>query len=280
MVIGAAGGVGLEMVRSLQQRGDRVIGTVRNAAEEAALAELDGQLADVLRLDLGDADAVLETLRDFFARAGRVDAVINCAAINPSGPLEMEKLATMRHTLEVNSLSVLAIYQAAMPALRQSRGHLVLIGSITGQYAMPFVGSYVVSKFALEGLADVMRREAYPWGVRVVLIQPGGINTPMSRAHVPELEGRVEKLSAEEEALYGALYRGFIDRLRVTVPNGAHPSVISEAIAGVLDLDEPAARYPVGEDAVALAAKLPTLSDADVDAIFRESYGGALRRRV
>lgn len=279
LVVGAAGGVGLEVARSLIRRGDRVIGTVRNEQEEALLAELDGGLSEVLRLDLGDADAVLATLAPFFARSP-VDAVVICAAINPNGPIETEKLATVRQTLEVNTLSVLATYQAAMPALRKSRGALVMIGSITGKYAMPFVGTYVVSKFALEGLADIIRREAYPWGVRVVLIQPGGINTPMSRAHVPQVEAKIAALSPEERELYGALYQGFVDRLRVTVPNGAHPSVVAEAIAEVLDLDEPAARYPVGEDAKALAAKLPGLTDADIDGIFQESYNGALKRRV
>jgi NAD(P)-dependent dehydrogenase (short-subunit alcohol dehydrogenase family) len=280
LVVGAAGGVGLEVARALIQRGDRVIGTVRNEQEEAMLAELEGGLSEVLRLDLADADAVLATLKPFFARTGAVDAVVICAAINPNGPIETESLATVRHTLEVNTLSVLAIYQAALPALRKSRGALVMIGSITGKYAMPFVGTYVVSKFALEGLADIMRREAYPWGVRVVLIQPGGINTPMSRAHVPQVEAKIAALSPEERELYGPLYQGFVERLRVTVPNGAHPSVVAEAIVEVVDLDEPAARYPVGEDAKALAAKLPTLSDADIDEIFRNSYDGALKRRV
>lgn len=280
LVVGAAGGVGLEVARSLIEHGDRVIGTVRNNAEAALLAELGDGLAEILRLDLGDADAVLADLRAFFDRTNAIDAVVNCAAINPSGPIETDSLATVRHTLEVNTLSVLAIYQAAMPALRKSRGMLVMIGSISGKYAMPFVGSYVVSKFALEGLADVMRRESYPWGVRVVLVQPGGINTPMSRAHVPQVEGRMAALSAEESALYGPLYRGFVDRLRVTVPNGAHPSVVADAIADILDQEEPDARYPVGEDAKALAIKLPTLSDHEVDEIFRGSYGGALQRRV
>lgn len=280
LVIGAAGGVGLEVTRKLVERGDKVIGTVRNEVEESALGDLRKSMDACVRLDLSDADAVLEDLQGLAHRTDVIDGVIVCAAINPSGPIETNSLALVRNTFEVNTLSTLAIYQALMPALRKSRGALVLIGSITGTCAMPFVGAYIVSKFALEGLADVMRRESYPWGVRVILMQPGGIDTPMSRGHVPQITERMATLSQEESELYGPLYQGFVDRLKVTVPNGAHPSVVADAVVSAFDADEPAARYPVGEDAVVLAEKLRTMSDYDVDEMFRESYNGALKRRA
>ena len=185
LVIGAAGGMGAEIAKALVANGYRVLATVLNDKEAEHLQAAAPGVAEVHRLDLSDADAVLKNLKGL--KLASLDAVIVSAAIGPTGPLELVPLSMLRRTLEVNTVAAAAIFQACMPALSAARGRLVLISSFSGKVALPFLGHYTTSKFALEGLGDVMRREAEPSGVDVILIEPGGVKTGMVAGQLEDI---------------------------------------------------------------------------------------------
>ncbi|MFY9328971.1 MAG: SDR family NAD(P)-dependent oxidoreductase, partial [Georgfuchsia sp.] len=197
LVVGAAGGVGSEVVKQLLAKGYRVIATVLNQAEAARVAP---GVEKTLFLDLSNADSIMPALQQQSIAA--LDAVVVCAAISPYGPLEAMPLDGLRRTLEINTGSNVAIYQASMPLLRASKGRILFISSTAGRVAMPFSGHYAGSKYALEGLGDVMRREAHAFGVDVILVEPGGIKTPMVVAQIDGLDGELAKLSPDHAALY------------------------------------------------------------------------------
>jgi NAD(P)-dependent dehydrogenase (short-subunit alcohol dehydrogenase family) len=264
--------LGSALVAKLLARGDDVSVTVLNDAEEAAVRAGTPNVSNVYRLDLSDADTVREALAvEIDGEA--LDAVAVCAAISPYGPIETTPIALVRRTLEINLLSHIAIYQAVMPALRRSQGRIVFTSSMAGIAAMPFIGAYVASKFALEGVADVMRREAKTQGVHVALVEPGSIRTPMVSHQLETLVTDIAALSDEERDCYGHLYRGFQTLATQSHQGDASPpELIADALLEALDAGTPAARYVAGADAEQLVALARDSSDEAMDTLFIDMF--------
>jgi len=128
-----------------------------------------------LVFDVTDADAITH------AAAGieRLDALVDNAGIAIAAPLEFLPPEALAHQLDVNVIGQLRVLQAFLPALRAARGRVLLMGSIAGRSALPFLGAYAMSKFALEAMADALRVELAPWGMHVVIVEPGTIATPI-----------------------------------------------------------------------------------------------------
>lgn len=263
LVIGAAGGMGTEVVKQLLAEGYQVTATVMNDAEETHVKAHTPTVSSTIRLDLSDADAVLARLTAL--NLPRLDAVVLCAAVGPLGPIELAPLATLRRALEINTVAAAAVYQACMPGLRAAKGRLVLISSFAGKIAMPFLGQYAASKHALEGLADAMRREAKPEGVDVIVIEPGGVRTPMVTGQLETVARERAALSPEQAARFGAYYDGFIAVAKRSWDTMLDPSAIADAVTAALKAEQPAARYPVGPDSVFLC-DVARKSDAEIDA--------------
>ena len=270
LVVGAAGGVGSEVVRQMLTKGYRITGTVLNEDEAVMVRTQTPGVEQILVLDLANADNVVETLR---ASLDDVNAVVVCAAISPYGPLEIAPLAGFRRTMEINTVSGLAVYQATMPLLRASKGRLVLISSFAGKVSLPFIGHYVASKHALEGLGDVMRYEAKSFGVDVILIEPGSIKTPMVSNQLNTLGRDRQALSAEDARLYGEMYDNFSRLAGQGWETMMMPSVVAEVVLDALHAPNPQARYQVGDDSKYLC-DVARKTDSEIDAIIDGFWGG------
>ncbi len=171
VVTGASSGIGLACCVRLTKAGWRVFGGVRTDEDAAALRERG---LDALQLDVTDA-------RQIAAAADVVgptlDGLVDNAGIAIAAPLELVPLDELRHQLEVNVVGQVAVTQAFLPALRRARGRVVLMGSIGGRSALPFLGPYAASKHALEAIADSLRVELRPWGIAVAIVEPASIAT-------------------------------------------------------------------------------------------------------
>lgn len=264
LVVGAAGGMGTEVTKQLVAAGYRTIGTVLNDSEAAHIRAAAPGLESIVKLDLGDADGVLAGLQQLAIPA--LDAVVVCAAIGPLGPVEVAPLAVLRRTLEVNTVACAAIYQACLPALRAAKGRLLFISSFSGKIGLPFLGHYTASKFALEGLADVMRREARRFGVEVILIEPGGVRTPMPEGQIASVERDKAALAPEQRERYGYLYDGFASVAKSRLDVMLHPSVVADNVMVALQANPPKARYPVGDDAKFLC-EAARQTDPEIDEV-------------
>jgi NAD(P)-dependent dehydrogenase (short-subunit alcohol dehydrogenase family) len=272
LVVGGAGGVGLALVDKLVARGETVNTTVLNKAEAARVFERHSNKAQVHQVDLSDADAALIRLREVISAIGHLDAVAVCAAIAPNGPVEITSLATFRKMFEVNCLADVAIYQAAMPALRKSKGRIVFISSASGKIGLPFVGAYTASKFALEGVCDVMRREAADQGVKISLIEPGGIRTEMLMKQQP-VEERLAELGEEDRARYAHLYHRFNAVIAQTLETSAStPEQVADVLIEALDATDPEPRYAAGEDAKQMIDMARTMSDRESDRLYHQMF--------
>ena len=192
LVTGAARGIGRSIVEHLAAGGWDVIAGVRTAEDAAAITKADPQRISSVILDVTDAGhiaALSESLPE------HLDAIVNNAGIAVGGPIETVDPDDWRKQLEVNVIGQLAVTQAVLPRLRESRGRVVFISSLNGKVAFPMLGAYCASKFALEAAADALRMELKPWGIPVVLVEPAQTDTDMWRtadAVVEEIGSRAD----------------------------------------------------------------------------------------
>lgn len=272
LVVGGAGGVGSAVVDSLVARGDTVVVTVLDQADADRVTARHAGIA-VHQVDLGDADAALVKFRSIINALPALDAAVVSAAIAPFGPTEITPLATFRKALEINVLADIALFQAAMPALRRSQGRIVIVTSMSGRFGMPILPAYTGSKFAMEGVAEVMRREVAQDGVKVCTIEPGGIRTAMVEEQLATARQRRDALDPEQRERYGHLYDTFErvagDSHRTTASTAEQ---IAEVVIEALDAPDPEMRYVAGADAKQLIQMLETMPPREFEAIITHMF--------
>jgi NAD(P)-dependent dehydrogenase (short-subunit alcohol dehydrogenase family) len=185
---------------------------------------------------------------------------VNNAGIGIGGPLEALDLDDFRRTIEVNTTGQLAVTKAFLPLLRRSHGRIVNMTSIGGRVAQPFAGPYIASKFALEGVTDVLRLELLEWDIDVIAIEPGTIATPIWEKSSREAEQVLERLTPELRDLYGKRLAKMAKLLERQTKRGVSPDKVAQAVEKALTASRPRTRYLVGDAHVLLALKtlLPT----------------------
>jgi NAD(P)-dependent dehydrogenase (short-subunit alcohol dehydrogenase family) len=257
LVTGASRGIGRSIAEELAGHGWDVIAGVRTQQDADTLTAVNPQRISAVILDVTSDDDLAQLEATLPAD---LDAVVNNAGIVVSGPMETLSNDEWRRQLEVNVIGTLAVTRAVLPRLRQSKGRIVFISSISGRVSAPIVGAYSASKFALEAAADAMRMELRPWGVSVVLVEPAQTDTDLWRqadSVAAELE---QALSAEHRALYAKHILGF----KKSIPLSQRLAVAAERVSAVVEqaltAKRPRARYVVGVGPrlqVALVTKLP-----------------------
>jgi NAD(P)-dependent dehydrogenase (short-subunit alcohol dehydrogenase family) len=179
LVTGASTGIGRATVLALAKRGAQVYAGVRRSADADSLTREGGPNVRPLLLDVTVPDAI-DAARDILSSSGApLTGLVNNAGFALAGPLELVAPAELRRQFDVNFFGALALTQALLPQLRAARGRIVNVSSIGGKFAAPFVGAYAASKFALEAASDALRLELRPFGVAVILIEPGAVRTPI-----------------------------------------------------------------------------------------------------
>jgi NAD(P)-dependent dehydrogenase (short-subunit alcohol dehydrogenase family) len=262
LVTGAGRGIGRAIALHLASRGWDVYAGVRDPEAGRALAAQCHRIAPV-ELDI-TVEAHVARLDELLPE--RLEAVVNNAGIAVGGPIETVSLDDVRRQLNVNVVGQVAVTQATMPRLRQSRGRLVFISSLNGRVSIPMSAIYNTSKFALEALADSLRVELRPWGVRVILVEPGCIDTDPWREMMSLLDGVAADMSPEERELYAPHLAGQRAVLAKLQAQTRPPEIVAAAVEQALTRRRPRSRMVIGNDArglVALKTALPTpLMDA------------------
>lgn len=190
----------------------------------------------------GTEEVLLDVTDPPELQLAELDGLVNNAGIAVAGPLEFLPAEELRRQLEVNVVGQMRMVQLLLPALRASRGRIVTVGSISGRSALPFLGAYAMSKFALEAMTDALRVELRPWGIHVAIVEPGTIKTPMWTRERPDPP-------AEAVELYGARIAAFAEFARKRSQGGAPADAVAEVVEDALTADRPRARYLVGRDA-------------------------------
>jgi NAD(P)-dependent dehydrogenase (short-subunit alcohol dehydrogenase family) len=238
LVTGASSGIGAACAARLAGAGWRVFAGVRRAGDAPAGTE------EIL-LDVTDEDHV----RAAAERIDELHGLVNNAGIAIAIPLEFIPKEELRRQFEVNVVGQVAVTQAFLPHLRRSRGRIVFIGSIAGQSALPFLGSYAASKHALEAVADTLRVELRPFGVDVALVQPGTIKTPIWTKSAALADGLANGAGAELAGLYGERIAAFRKVAQRRGSKGASAEEVARAVEAALTAERPRTRKLVGLDA-------------------------------
>ncbi len=245
LVTGASSGIGAACAERLARAGWRVFAGVRSAGAAPA------GTTEVL-LDVTDGDAIARAVE---VVGERLDGLVDNAGIAVAAPLEHLPLDELRRQLEVNVVGQLAVTQAFLPAVRAARGRVVLIGSIAGTSALPFLGPYAISKFGLEALADSLRVELAPDGIAVSIVRPGTIATPIWTKPQPV----ADTLSPEGLERYGSRLAAMRSFAAARAAKAAPVDSVARAVEHALTAQRPRTRYLVGRDARirALVERLP-----------------------
>ena len=253
VVTGASSGIGEACALRLAASGWHVYGGVRTPEDAEAL---QSRGIEPLELDVTNAAQIAdaaETVGD------SLDGLVDNAGIAIAAPLELVPLDELRRQLEVNVVGQVAVAQAFLPALRRAGGRIVLMGSIGGRSALPFLGPYAASKHALEGVADSLRVELRPWGIAVLIVEPASIRTSIWAKGAARADELRKEFPIEGDELYAAAMANF-RKVALARGPGADPDEVAKAVEHALTARRPKARYLVGRDARirAWVERLPT----------------------
>lgn len=250
LISGASTGIGQCTAIELAKNGFTVLAGYRNPNDEARLIALH-PLIHPIQLDITQPesiDSAVHRIQHDLHVTG-LTGLINNAGIAIGGPLEFIPIEALRRQLEINVIGHIAVTQTCLPLIRKRRGRIVNIGSIAGLNALPFVGPYSASKFALEALTDAMRIELQPWGIQVSIIEPGSIKTPIWEKSMAEAEYQATQLPPEFTELYGDAIETLKQATLRSARRGIHPEAVAKAVLHALTEKKPHTRYLIGRDA-------------------------------
>jgi NAD(P)-dependent dehydrogenase (short-subunit alcohol dehydrogenase family) len=273
VVTGCSSGFGLVTVQRFLQEGWRVVATVRKDADRRSLVEEARGIGAADRLTVVQADitraADVAMIRDAVAAdAPSLTALVNNAGTAFPAPIELLPIDDLRAQFEINVIAHVAVTQALLPFLRAARGTIINISSISGRIASPGIGAYSASKFALEALSDALRVELAPFGIRVVIIEPGSSPTQIwgtSRAHAER-----RQIDAGPYAPLAAAMRQRADEAAGT---GFPPELVADTVWRIVSTPTPRTRYAIPGSIRRAIFLRRFLSDRFVDARIRRALG-------
>ncbi|WP_409464355.1 oxidoreductase [Amycolatopsis sp. GA6-003] len=263
LITGASAGIGLAAALELRRAGHLVYGAARRVSKMDELRAAGGHALAMDARSESDLDRVVRTVLD---EQGRIDVLVNNAGTVLHGAAEDVPLDAARDQFQVNLFAPARLVQLVLPAMREQRsGRIVNVSSIGGVISLPLGAWYYASKHALEAYSDTLRMEVRPFGIEVVIVQPGIIKTEFedrTAAQLREYSGRgayremAEKMASQSET-------GLAD--------GTDPAVVAQTVRQAVEADPPRTRYAVGLHAEQLLELNRTLPDRDFDELVTRS---------
>lgn len=251
VITGASTGIGAACAVGLARRGYTVFAGVRRPEDASRLQSEGGENLTLLTIDVTD-QATIDAAAARVRQEGQGQpfrGLFNNAGISVNGPLEFVKPEDLRWQLEVNCVGQLAVTQAFLPMILESKGRIITTGSVGGFVTTPILGPYCMSKYAIEAFSDALRVELSPQGVHVVLLQPAAIATPIW----DKGQGSVEEMNNDARPTFQERYGRFAGGMRKLAKEAqsgaADPKVVLDAVIHALEAPKPKTRYVMGTGA-------------------------------
>jgi NAD(P)-dependent dehydrogenase (short-subunit alcohol dehydrogenase family) len=267
LVTGASSGIGEATARKLASSGYTVYGAARRVERMAGLADVGIR---VIAMDVTDDASMVAGVERIVADTGRVDILVNNAGYGSYGALEDVPISEAKYQFDVNIFGLARLTQLVLPHMRaQHSGRIVNVSSVGGKIYEPLGSWYHATKFAVEGLSDSLRLELAPFGIRVVVIEPGAIATEWSAIAADGLVKTSGDTAYADLAHNGAAVLNLTDgNPRLASP----PSVVADAIAKAVAARRPRTRYAVGGGAKPVLLLRRTLPDRAFDAVVSRAF--------
>ena len=242
LITGCSSGIGLDAARGLVARGWRVFATCR---QEADCERLRGEGLESFRLDYADEASIAAAVDEVRARTGgTLDALFNNGAYACPGAVEDLPRAALRAIFEVNLFGYHDLARRVIPMMRaQGHGRIVNCSSVLGLVGMTWRGAYVATKFAMEGLTDVLRIEMRGSGIKVILIEPGPIATKIRENAIPHFEKWIDWRASARADDYAALLGRLYEPAAKKDTFELQPAAVTAKLVRALDARHPKARY-------------------------------------
>lgn len=261
LITGCSSGIGRALADAFKATGYTVWASARRPEDVAALAAAG---FNAIELDVNDSAA----LRRLAEQLGELDVLVNNAGYGAMGPLLDGGTDAMQRQFETNVFSIVGVTQALFPALRRSKGLVVNIGSVSGVLVTPFAGAYCASKAAVHALSDALRMELAPFGVRVMEVQPGAINT-----HFAKNAGAQAELLINEQSPWWPLRDGIRARSQASQDKPTPANVFAADVLKAVQQPQPPRLLRSGNGSRALPLMAALFPKGLLEKVLKKRFG-------
>ena len=264
VITGTSTGIGLATAVALGRAGHDVFATMRRpdrSPDLQSIAARESLPITILPLDVDQDDSVAQAINQILAARGRIDVLVNNAGISSIEVVEKLPLSDYRQMMETNFFGALRCIQAVLPGMRaRQSGCIINVSSVGGRVAIPGMSAYCASKFAMEAMSEALAAEVKAHNIRVSIIEPGVIETPIFNKHGNPSTDSPYPQPRRQNALF-----------TVFLKNPASPLVVGELIREIIESNSGQLRYPAGPDAAGFLAWRAGISDEDLVRLFGTS---------
>jgi NAD(P)-dependent dehydrogenase (short-subunit alcohol dehydrogenase family) len=267
LVTGSSSGIGYETALLLARNGIDTFATMRNMNKSKEITEIarkENLPLRVLQLDVTDDSSVVNAINNILNEKKSIDVVVNNAGYGLMGSVEDSSLDEIKAQFETNFFGAIRVMKEVIPIMRkQKTGTIVNVSSVAGRIGFPMGSAYVSSKFALEGLSESMVYELKQFGIKIVLIEPGVINTKFAFV--------TPKKASDKKSSYSQLMNKMEENLFSTISNGTSPKEVAAIILRAITEESSEHRYLVGNDALEFINARKNSTDEEFEKIIVEN---------
>jgi short-subunit dehydrogenase len=273
IVTGSSSGIGFETSLTLARNGFHTYATMRNMEGEKSkplteVAKNENLQLRAIELDVDNDKSVIDAINTIVEERERIDVLINNAGYALGGALEDSSMDEIKAQFETNFFGAVRATKAVLPVMRrQGAGKIVNITSMGGRIAIPLSSSYHGSKFALEGLSESIRYEVEPFGIKVILIEPGAVGSNFWK------NIKIAKSSSDSNSPYTQFGNKILKAYEQMEQNTISPSVVAKTILDAVTSNNPQLRYVVGEDAAKTLEARKNMPDNEFGDLIKKQFG-------
>ncbi|MDF0681620.1 MAG: SDR family oxidoreductase [Candidatus Nitrosocosmicus sp.] len=268
VVTGSSSGIGHEIALTLARNGFLTYATMRDLQKNSKLKSIkDGEKLplEFIQLDVTDENSVKTAVQKIYDDVGRIDMLINNAGYGLTGAFEDLSIDEIKTQFETNFYGLIRTTQAILPIMRkQKSGIIVNMSSGAGRFGFPMGSAYVSTKFAVEGLSESLSYEVEPFGIRVILIEPGMIKTNFSNASI------MAKKSIDPNSSYAPLMKNMEKGFNKLLENASSPQLVAQITLDAITSDKPNLRYLAGKDVEQWVEAKKKMSDEEFHDIIKQ----------
>src|SRR5919197_5864102 len=282
VVTGASTGIGFETSLALARNGFHTYATMRKLEEGKSnqimnIAKNENLPLQAIQLDVDNDKSVLDAINKIVSENGRIDIVVNNARYALVGPIEETSMEEIKAQFETNFFGAVRVIQAVIPIMRKNRsGRIVNITSMGGKIAIPLDSIYHATKFALEGLSESVHYELEPFGIKIILIEPGAVGSNFWK----NLKMAAKSTSSHDDdddnnndnSPYIQIENNMSESFKQIVQNTLHPSEVAKVILQAVNAENPDFRYVVGKDAAMILEERRNMSDREFQNFMKKQF--------